>query len=110
MGHMLRVGPKGLICALLAAGAIGCGGDDATPESIVEPAPEVAWPNIGCDPLVPSFCGYPFPSNVHTLPDPDAPTELVVNILDEVVPASEEGVTSSLQGLVYIISTIIEVL
>ena len=35
-----------------------------------EPPPEQAWPNIACDPLVPSYCGYPFPSNVMTVEDP----------------------------------------
>jgi hypothetical protein len=29
----------------------------------------VAYPLLDCDPLVPDFCGYPFPSNVYTIGD-----------------------------------------
>lgn len=32
------------------------------------------WPNLGCDPLVPEYCHFPFPSNVFTKADPDSPT------------------------------------
>ncbi|MFO0549739.1 MAG: hypothetical protein U0271_15205 [Polyangiaceae bacterium] len=36
-------------------------------------APEL-YPLLACDPLVPSFCGYPFPSNVTTIADAATPT------------------------------------
>lgn len=29
----------------------------------------LAYPLLDCDPLVPDYCGYPFPSNVYTVPD-----------------------------------------
>ncbi len=29
----------------------------------------VTYPHLDCDPLVPEFCGYPFPSNVYTVED-----------------------------------------
>lgn len=36
--------------------------------------PEVAWPLLECDPLVPEHCGSPFPSNVFTEDDASTPT------------------------------------
>jgi hypothetical protein len=92
----VRLFPVGLIMLALLA---GCGGDDATPTGIVEPGPEVAWPNLECDPLVPSYCGYPFPSNVFTVPDADGETGLRVNLLDGTLPIAANGSSSSLQGL-----------
>lgn len=32
------------------------------------------WPNLECDPLVPEYCGYPFPNNVFTVVDEDSIT------------------------------------
>ena len=34
----------------------------------------LAYPLLDCDPLVPEFCGYPFPSNVYSAEDPSTPT------------------------------------
>ncbi len=39
-----------------------------------EPPPATEWPTLDCDPLVPSYCGYPFPSNVFTRSDAGSPT------------------------------------
>jgi hypothetical protein len=36
--------------------------------------PDPLYPHLDCDPLVPGYCGYPFPSSVTTVPDPSAPT------------------------------------
>ncbi len=41
---------------------------------VEEPDPNVDWPTLDCDPLVPSFCGYPWPNNVFTTADADSPT------------------------------------
>ncbi len=43
-----------------AGGATSTGGGGAQPDK---------YPLLACDPLVPSFCGYPFPSNVTTIAD-----------------------------------------
>ena len=32
-------------------------------------APSITYPLLDCDPLVPEFCGFPFPSNVYTFED-----------------------------------------
>jgi len=34
----------------------------------------ITYPLLDCDPLVPDFCGYPFPSNVYTIEDSTTPT------------------------------------
>ena len=34
----------------------------------------LTYPLLDCDPLVPEFCGYPFPSNVYTVRDDTTPT------------------------------------
>jgi len=39
-------------------GAGGAGGGE----------PSDTWPNLACDPIQ-GFCGFPFPSNVYTVPD-----------------------------------------
>ncbi|MEQ9322522.1 MAG: hypothetical protein RIF41_25370, partial [Polyangiaceae bacterium] len=83
---------------LIVASVVGCGGDD-TSQPVPEPEPEVAWPNLECDPLVPSYCGYPFPNNVFTVPDADSETGRRVNLLDATLPVADNGATSSLQGL-----------
>jgi hypothetical protein len=84
-----------LACFLLCLAA-SCGSDSGQARQVVEPEPEVAWPNLDCDPLVPSYCGFPFPSNVFTQPDATRPTGLVVNILDATMPPASDGQTSSL--------------
>ena len=64
----------GLACsssdAAAPEGAAGAGGaaGDAGADAAVGSVPE------GCDPLVPSYCGFPFPSNAHTVDDPSTAT------------------------------------
>ncbi len=42
-----------------------------TPEDggVPDGGTEIVYPMLDCDSLVPEFCGYPFPSNVHTVED-----------------------------------------
>ncbi|MGB5703484.1 MAG: hypothetical protein WBM48_11765 [Polyangiales bacterium] len=47
-----------------------CPGDGGVPDAGVE----ISYPLLDCDPLVPEFCGYPFPSNVYTEEDADTVT------------------------------------
>ncbi len=58
------------------SGCTGSGPDpdtSATGETAADSGPQVAsaleYPLLDCDPLVPEFCGYPFPSNVYTVAD-----------------------------------------
>lgn len=53
------------------AGAGGAAGDGGAGGAGGE---MFTYPNLDCDPLVPEFCGYPFPSNVYTIADDATPT------------------------------------
>lgn len=53
--------------------------------------PEVDWPTLECDPLVPSYCGFPFPSNVFTAADPDASTGRRLALSERLIPDSSSG-------------------
>jgi hypothetical protein len=43
----------------------------------------IAYPLLDCDPLVPEFCGYPFPSNVYTIEDSSTASGRRVSFGDE---------------------------
>jgi len=75
--------------------ATGCASDD----TVEEPAPEVAWPQLACDPLVPSYCGYPYPSNVFTVEDAEAVTGRRVSFVDGSLPAAKSGYRPSFEAL-----------
>jgi hypothetical protein len=62
--------------------------------SIPDPEPVVAWPNLPCDPLVPDFCGHPFPSNVFTVADDATSTGRRVAFASETMPTSYYDVTA----------------
>jgi len=46
-----------------AGGSAGAGGDGGAGGAAL------SYPHLDCDPLVPEFCGFPFPSNVYTIED-----------------------------------------
>ncbi len=77
---------------------IGCDGSSVDEPRVTEPDPVVAWPQLSCDVLVPSYCAFPYPNNVFTVPDEAAATGLRVVIADEALPISSSGKTSSLAG------------
>ncbi|WP_146155844.1 hypothetical protein [Enhygromyxa salina] len=49
--------------------------------------PEVVWPILDCDPLVPDYCGFPYPNNVFSIDDPDSPTGRRLAFTEALVPA-----------------------
>ena len=67
---------RGLTMGLFAIGTIACNGTDGPTDqdTDTEAAVALSWPRLDCDPLVPEFCGYPFPSNVYTVSDAGTPT------------------------------------
>jgi hypothetical protein len=81
--------------ALTLLGLAACSDDGGL---VDEPAPQVSWPLLACDPLVPSYCGYPFPSNVRTVVDAASPTGLRVSLDDAILPTGESGVRPTLAG------------
>jgi hypothetical protein len=54
----------------------------------------IVWPSVGCDPLVPSYCGFPFPSNVQSVSDPSSTTGRRLGFLPEMMPLSDTGTPS----------------
>lgn len=52
---------------------------------------EVDWPNLECDPLVPTYCGYPFPNNVFTVADAQAPSGRRLALSRAVMPPTMDG-------------------
>lgn len=67
-------GDTGSSTAVVDEGSTSSGGtgtstgestDDGGP---IDPA-DLDWPLLDCDPLVPEYCAFPFPSNVYTIPD-----------------------------------------
>lgn len=46
---------------------------------------------LACDPIDPSYCGFPFPSNVYAVADEDTPTGLRVAFRSEGLPVAKNG-------------------
>ncbi len=52
----------------------------------------VDWPNLECDPLVPSYCGYPFPNNVFSIEDASAPSGRRLAMSRALMPPTMGGI------------------
>ena len=61
----------------------GSGGDGGAGGSGGSGGIAINYPQLDCDPLVPEFCGYPFPSNVYTFEDATTATGRKVQFGDE---------------------------
>ncbi|MBK9753546.1 MAG: hypothetical protein IPO88_08570 [Nannocystis sp.] len=61
-------------------------GDTTGEPPIDEPPPAQEWPTLDCDPLVPSYCAFPFPSNVFTAADAASPTGRRLALSDTLIP------------------------
>lgn len=85
----------GTLALCVSMGALGCGG-----ELVVEEGgggaggggdgPGELFP-LACDPLVPSYCGFPFPSDAYTVADETTPTGRRVAFKTEGLPVSKDG-------------------
>ncbi len=58
------------------------------------PEPVVEWPLLDCDPLVPSYCGFPFPSNVFTIDDASTPTGRRLMLGQQMMPVTNQGIAT----------------
>lgn len=67
------------------AGGGGGAGGEGTGGIIEETFP------LACDPLVPSYCGFPFPSDVYTVVDETSPTGKRVAFQPEGLPIAKDG-------------------
>ena len=81
-----------VVAAALATLGPGCGSSSGSSEQKVGPfEPKVEWVHLTCDPLVPTQCGFPFPSNVWTVDAADTPTKRRVQIDDDSIPPALNG-------------------
>lgn len=90
--------PLRVLAAVAGLALIGPGCDD--PDTSVEKKvgpfePKVAWTHLTCDPLVPTQCGFPFPSNVWTVDAADTPTGRRVQLDDGTLPVAMNGLKST---------------
>lgn len=53
---------------------------------------EPEWPLLDCDPLVPEYCGYPFPNNVFSVVDEGTPTGRRLALSASVLPRTQDDV------------------
>src|SRR5689334_22551447 len=85
------------VCGVLAA----CSTPSTAPLDSGSPLDGVLYPD-GCDPIVSGPCGYPFPSNVWTVPDAQTPTglhlEIPAGIFAAVSGATDTSVVRSHDG------------
>lgn len=52
-------------------------------------------PPLGCDPLTPTYCGFPYPNDYYTVKDSSTVTGLRLALPDEIMPQNEFGVRSN---------------
>jgi hypothetical protein len=66
--------------------------DDTTGGGLLD---DPQWPLLECDPLVPEYCGYPFPSNVFSVVDDTTPTGRRLAISGAMLPRATNGSAQS---------------
>ncbi len=74
--------------------AVGCS-DGSDSYSVSGPSfPAVAAPPLDCDPLTPSYCGFPYPNNYWTEPDASTVTGMRLALPGVIMPTNLEGLRS----------------
>jgi hypothetical protein len=58
----------------------------------------LTYPLLDCDPLVPDFCGFPFPSNVYTVEDADTATGRRVALSESTIVGNDPGPWNEADG------------
>ena len=84
---------------VLLAGAVllatGCGDNSSNAVAQVGPPDPVPPPPLDCDPLTPSYCGFPFPNDYWTEADPESVTGLRLALPQVIMPSTVDGEQSS---------------
>ena len=70
-------------------------GSESTTGTPTEPPPAAEWPTLDCDPLVPSVCAFPFPSNVFTRADDSSATGRRLALSDAFVPDGKKDMSGT---------------
>jgi len=55
----------------------------------------ITAPPLGCDPLTPTYCGFPYPNDYWTVADSATVTGLRLALPEEIMPENESGVRSN---------------
>ena len=66
-----------------------------TTDGVIEPPPAAEWPTLDCDPLVPSYCGFPFPNNVFTTADAASKTGRRLALSPELMPDGSKNLSGT---------------
>jgi hypothetical protein len=74
-----------------SASTTASGTSTTGPGTDTDVEPEVAWPTLDCDPLVPAYCAFPFPSNVFTAADATTPTGRRLALAQATMPGTRGG-------------------
>jgi len=83
-----------LSCTLLAT--VGCSdGSDSGSVGQGDPHEVIPAPPLDCDPLTPTYCGFPYPNDYWTEADPGTVTGLRLALPQVIMPVSTAGVQSS---------------
>jgi len=82
-----------LCCSLVFLPA--CSNGSGNDWSILFPEDPPPPPPLDCDPLVPSYCGFPYPNDYWTQEDPGTVTGLRLALPQVIMPANVDGVKSS---------------
>lgn len=69
--------------------------EPTTGGQVPEPPPAAEWPTLSCDPLVPSYCGFPFPNNVFTAADPASATGRRLALSPELIPDGSKNASGT---------------
>jgi hypothetical protein len=86
--------PLALFCALLIA--TGCSdGNDSDNSQLIGPQEVIPAPPLDCDPLTPTYCGFPYPNNYWTEQDPTTVTGLRLALPQVILPATTTGKRSN---------------
>lgn len=89
------------LLACTALFAAGCGNDNSSNAQAVvgpvvdTPVEPVPPPPLDCDPLTPSYCGFPFPNDYWTESDADSVTGLRLALPQVIMPSTTDGEQSS---------------
>lgn len=86
-------------CAALITAGCGDNSSNAVaqvgPPGPVAPQEPVPPPPLDCDPLAPSYCGFPYPNNYWTESDPTSVTGLRLALPQVIMPSTVDGEQSS---------------
>ncbi|NND30893.1 MAG: hypothetical protein HKN97_20095 [Myxococcales bacterium] len=83
----------GLVFALLFV--IGCGTDSNSAAGTGGAGGTPETPPLGCDPLTPSYCGFPYPNDYWTIADATTVTGLRLALPEVTMPSNRNGVQST---------------